>query len=429
MYTYLLVTTRAPFPPRADEQLVDGYAEMEAHLLTTPFSFGTAPNFGTDLEFETDLNVAAFTISPTEVSPSTSSSSNPSTPTAVVSVLKMRDRQRALEACLNGKSLVDVRSRLFVLRNRGYMCHLLSFPFLVHFLLTFPFSHQGTIKIEHSKNVSCYPLTHVIEAVIPSEFSQETCEQSILPSTLYNIVRIALNNLITEYSETEGVYTPFESPEFGTKLFQDAMASLRASIKCGDYPLVTPDLYRDSAARITQGERNYGVVYRDGLQHCKQQMVCFLLMMADSRIFIVCASSVAMMSALMLLSAIVLSTNLNHPLIRSAGGITLVMYIGFLFFKMTVTVLFMYDAEQLEGICLLRPIAFLIGVAGSSAVLFFRMLRWELRAQSISLLQSMYMCSYEFEESSTCIDCILRCLFSPCLTRTGCIGSSAPKAF
>ena len=81
------------------------------------------------------------------------------------------------------------------------------------------------------------------------------------------------------------------------------------------------------------------------------------------------------MSALMVLSVIVLSFNLDHPLIRSAGGITLIVFIGFLFFKMTLTVLLMYDAEQLEGVCFMRPIAFLIGVTGSSAVLFFRMLR------------------------------------------------------
>ena len=83
----------------------------------------------------------------------------------------------------------------------------------------------------------------------------------------------------------------------------------------------------------------------------------------------------ALMSALMVLSVTALSVKLNHPMIRSAGGITLVVYIGFLFFKMAVTVLLMYDGEQLEGICLVRPITFLIGVTGSSAVLFFRMLR------------------------------------------------------
>lgn len=95
------------------------------------------------------------------------------------------------------------------------------------------------------------------------------------------------------------------------------------------------------------------------------------------------------MSALMVLSAIALSTKLSHPMIRSAGGITLVIYIGFLFSKMAVTVLLMYDEEQFEGICIVRPIAFLIGVTGSSAVLFFRMLRWEfgtrLAPDSISL--------------------------------------------
>ena len=100
-----------------------------------------------------------------------------------------------------------------------------------------------------------------------------------------------------------------------------------------------------------------------------------LLSTSDTPIFIVCASSVALVSALMMLSAIALSAGLNHPMVRSAGGITLVVYIGFLFFKLALTMLLMYDGEQLEGICLVRPIVFLIGATGSSAVLFCRMLR------------------------------------------------------
>ena len=99
----------------------------------------------------------------------------------------------------------------------------------------------------------------------------------------------------------------------------------------------------------------------------------------------------------MVLSAIALSAKLDHPLIRSAGGITLVVYIGFLFFKMTVTVLLMYDSEQLKGICLMRPILFLIGVTGSSAVLFFRMLRWGSRTRCIYLHDILN----EFEELTT----------------------------
>lgn len=95
----------------------------------------------------------------------------------------------------------------------------------------------------------------------------------------------------------------------------------------------------------------------------------------DSTIFIVCATSVALISAVMVLSIIVISVKLDHPVIRSAGGPSLVVFIGFLFFKMAVTVLLMYDNEQFKGICLVRPITFLVGVTGSSAVLFFRMLR------------------------------------------------------
>ena len=64
------------------------------------------------------------------------------------------------------------------------------------------------------------------------------------------------------------------------------------------------------------------------------------------------------MLALMALSAIALSVNLNHPMIRSAGGIILIVFTGFVSVKMTVTVLLMYDGEQLEGICLVRPITF-----------------------------------------------------------------------
>lgn len=86
---------------------------MEAVLLMTPFSFGATPNLRTDVEFEIDLNIAAFITLPPEPS-SVFNSSNQSTPkeaggeAVVVSILKMEDRLRALDACLDENSLVDV---------------------------------------------------------------------------------------------------------------------------------------------------------------------------------------------------------------------------------------------------------------------------------------------------------------------------------
>lgn len=92
------------------ERIVSDYIEMEAMLLTTPFSLGLIPNFRTNLQFEIDLNIAAFITSPPQ-SPSTFNSSNHSisTEAVVVSILKTRDRLRALEACLDENSLTDVR--------------------------------------------------------------------------------------------------------------------------------------------------------------------------------------------------------------------------------------------------------------------------------------------------------------------------------
>ena len=87
------------------------YVEMEAILMVTPFSFGIIPKFDTDLEFCVDLNVAAFiTSSPQSPSAPGSSSQNASTEAVVVSILKMKDRLRAFEACLNEDSLANVRS-------------------------------------------------------------------------------------------------------------------------------------------------------------------------------------------------------------------------------------------------------------------------------------------------------------------------------
>lgn len=102
------------FFPLAGEQLVLDYAEMEGVLLMTPFSFGAIPNFQADLEFETDLNIAAFITSPSQP-PSTFNSSNQITSAetggnaTIVSILKSDDRLRALEACLDENSLVNVR--------------------------------------------------------------------------------------------------------------------------------------------------------------------------------------------------------------------------------------------------------------------------------------------------------------------------------
>ena len=106
---YVLMTRALSSSPTG-EQLVDDYANMEAGLTTAPFAFGAIPNFRTDLEFEVDLNIAAFITSPPQPSsPFNSSSQTTPAEAVVVSILKRNDRLRALEACLDDKSLVDVR--------------------------------------------------------------------------------------------------------------------------------------------------------------------------------------------------------------------------------------------------------------------------------------------------------------------------------
>ena len=89
---------------------------MEANLVIAPFSFGIIPNFSNNLEFEANLNVAAFVTSLAAAlpPPSTFVLSNQSSASAeavVVSIFKRNDRRRALEACLDGDSLMSVRRR------------------------------------------------------------------------------------------------------------------------------------------------------------------------------------------------------------------------------------------------------------------------------------------------------------------------------
>lgn len=78
--------------------------------MEVPFSLGTIPHFDTDLEFDTESNVAAIITSPAQPS-FASNSPNQSTAAeaVVVSILKRSDRLKALEACLDEKSLVNVR--------------------------------------------------------------------------------------------------------------------------------------------------------------------------------------------------------------------------------------------------------------------------------------------------------------------------------
>lgn len=96
--------------PLAGEQVVNDYAEMEAVLLMGSFSFGAIPNFRTDLEFEIDLNVAAFITSAPQPTPTLNSlNESASAEAVVVSILKRKDRLQALGACLDENSLVDVR--------------------------------------------------------------------------------------------------------------------------------------------------------------------------------------------------------------------------------------------------------------------------------------------------------------------------------
>lgn len=115
---------------------------------------------------------------------------------------------------------------------------------------------QSTILISHSDKAHCYPLTHVMEAVILSDFPEETCRQSLLPTSMYNFIRIGLIRMLDSYDVSlEGVYTPYSSPELGPRIFGISEANLKASMMCGDQPLITSDLFEDSSARITQGKR------------------------------------------------------------------------------------------------------------------------------------------------------------------------------
>ena len=114
MHTYIRIRIHYDLVLRAfsfaGEQRVSDYVEMEATLIMTPFSFGAIPEIDTDLEFCVGLNVAAFITSPPQP-PSAlgSSSQNASTETVVVSILEKKDRLRAMEACLDENSLVNVR--------------------------------------------------------------------------------------------------------------------------------------------------------------------------------------------------------------------------------------------------------------------------------------------------------------------------------
>ena len=62
--------------------------------------------------------------------------------------------------------------------------------------------------------------------------------------------------MATPATSIDGFYSPFGSREFGPALLQVIDTSLRATMRCGDELLVTPDLFEDSSARRTQGERD-----------------------------------------------------------------------------------------------------------------------------------------------------------------------------
>ena len=95
-----------------------------------------------------------------------------------------------------------------------------------------------------------------MEGVIVASFAKETCQQSVLPSVLFDLIQLGLRNLLTDYVVSlEGVYTPYSAPGLGQKIYDITDSAMRAAMRCGNQLLITPDSYEDSAARITRGER------------------------------------------------------------------------------------------------------------------------------------------------------------------------------
>lgn len=128
----------------------------------------------------------------------------------------------------------------------AYLDHIITFNLIFA---------QGTILINHSNNAHCYPLTHLIEVVIASKFSEEICQQSLEPMVLFTLTVLSAASLMEpKHVSLERVYTPYSSPELGQTVFQATESALKADMKCGDQLLVTPNLFEDSSARITQGE-------------------------------------------------------------------------------------------------------------------------------------------------------------------------------
>lgn len=95
-----------------------------------------------------------------------------------------------------------------------------------------------------------------MELVFMSSFSEEACQQSLLPFSIYNFTVLGFIEMMDSSSAaSEGIYTPYSSPELGPTIFGIVDANLKANIMCGDQPLVTPDQFEDSSVNITQGKR------------------------------------------------------------------------------------------------------------------------------------------------------------------------------
>lgn len=115
---------------------------------------------------------------------------------------------------------------------------------------------QNTIVINHSDKPSCYPLAHVIEAVFVSEFPEETCQQSPLPTDVYRFALRGIERLMKfQNASLEGSYTPHSSPVLGPTISTMAVKNVNANMMCGDQPLVTPDQFEASSANIAQGQK------------------------------------------------------------------------------------------------------------------------------------------------------------------------------
>lgn len=219
----------------------------------------------------------------------------------------------------------------------------------------------------------------MLVAVYDLKFTKEACESSFEPLLNYLFVQLVVQSYgLPLYMNTFAIvfFSEFAPQDLMLRIM-DKMAS---TAMCGDEMLLTPDIIDSESVHIQSGENNKskpGKEMRPSEWDDKTSCLCVSSSSLSGDVTYITLLFLSIFITLLIVAALtILSINFHNPALKVAGVPEMIVFSSLLIFKLWFSLLLMTDPENQESICYLRHLSLVLGLTGTSSLLFFRLVRF-----------------------------------------------------